>query len=70
MDAQPHFMYGHSVVKAIAGETEITEPDAIIMGHTKDKGLRYRLKTPLAYRIMNKVDCTVIVHHMPEFDNY
>ncbi|MFW9929867.1 MAG: universal stress protein [Candidatus Thorarchaeota archaeon] len=70
LNLKPYFMYGHSKVNTIAGQTEIYEPDAIIMGHTKDKGLRYRLRTPLAYRIMNKVNCAVIVHHTPNKNGF
>ncbi|MHA2365796.1 MAG: amino acid permease [Candidatus Hodarchaeales archaeon] len=62
----PVFLYGHSMVKSMKGETEKYEPDAIVIGHTKDKGLRHRFRTKLSYRIMRKIDSAVIVHHMPE----
>lgn len=63
----PSFLYGHSVVKAMHGETRKLEPDAIILGHTKDEGLRYRFRTALAYKVMRKIDSAVIVFHMPDY---
>ena len=62
----PVFLYGHKIEKAMKGETIKYEPDAIILGHTKDKGLRNRFRTALSYRMMNKLDSAVIVYHMPE----
>ena len=48
------------------GETAKYEPDAIILGHTKEKGLRHWFRTALSYRMMAKFDAAVIVYHMPE----
>ena len=61
----PVFLYGHNIEKAIYGESIKFEPDVIIIGHTKDKGIIHRLRSPLSYRLMNKLDATVIVYHMP-----
>ena len=65
LSVKPIFLYGHNIEKAIQGEAKRYEPDVIIIGHTKDKGWIRKLKTPLSYRLMNTLDATVIVHHMP-----
>ena len=62
----PIFLYGHRIEKAMLGETAKYEPDAIILGHTKEKGLRHWFRTALSYRMMAKFDAAVIVYHMPE----
>ncbi|MHA2365795.1 MAG: amino acid permease [Candidatus Hodarchaeales archaeon] len=62
----PVFLYGHSIVKSMKEETVKFEPEAIILGHTKHKGLRHRFRTKLSDRMMRKIDSAVIVHHMPE----
>ena len=69
INMQPIFMVGHSFVKTIIGETEKTEPDAIIIGHSKDKGLRNKFRGVKSYRLMKKVSSAVIVHHMPDTSN-
>ena len=62
----PVFLYGHNFVKALQSATEIHEPDAVLIGRTKDKGFWDKIRTPLSYKIMRKMDATVIIHHMPD----
>ncbi|MHA2249716.1 MAG: amino acid permease [Candidatus Kariarchaeaceae archaeon] len=64
IEAEPVLLYGHSFVKSLVQATQKREPDAVLIGHTKDAGIWSRIRTRLAYRIMNKVDSAVIVHHM------
>ncbi|RMG34809.1 MAG: amino acid transporter [Methanobacteriota archaeon] len=66
LDVTPILLYGHNFVKALVQATEKREPDAVLIGHTKDEGLLKRFKKRLAYRIMEKVNSAVIVHHTPE----
>jgi len=66
LNAESTLLYGHSFVKSLVLATEKHEPDAVLIGHTKDEGLWNRLRTRLAYRIMRKVNSAVIVFHMPE----
>ncbi|MFV2013861.1 MAG: amino acid permease [Candidatus Heimdallarchaeota archaeon] len=66
LNAEPTLLYGHSFVKSLVQATEKHEPDAVLIGHTKDEGLWNRLRTRLAYRIMRKVNSAVVVFHMPE----
>lgn len=66
---KPTFMVGHSFVKTMKGETEKYEPDAIIIGHSKDKGLRNRFRDVKSHKLMRKVSSAVIVHHMPDIKN-
>ncbi|MHA2098867.1 MAG: amino acid permease [Candidatus Kariarchaeaceae archaeon] len=66
LNAESTILFGHSFVKSLVLATEKHEPDAVLIGHTKDEGLWNRLRTRLAYRIMRKVDSAVIVFHMPE----
>lgn len=66
LDVTPILLYGHNLVKALIQATEKREPDAVLIGHTKDKGLLNKLRTKLAYRIMEKVNSAVIVHHTPD----
>ncbi|MHA2504021.1 MAG: amino acid permease [Candidatus Kariarchaeaceae archaeon] len=61
---RPIVLFGHNFTSSIVSATQGREPDAILIGHTYDEGFRNRLRTPLAYRIMNKVDCVLIVYHM------
>jgi amino acid transporter/nucleotide-binding universal stress UspA family protein len=65
---KPVFMVGHSFVKAMKGEVEKYEPDAIIIGHSKDKGFRNRIRSVKSYKLMKQVSSAVIVHHMPELE--
>ena len=67
INLQPSFMVGHDFVKTIVGEAELLEPDAIIVGHSKDKGLRNRFRAVKSQRLMHKVSSAVIIHHMPDF---
>jgi amino acid transporter/nucleotide-binding universal stress UspA family protein len=69
LNATPTLLYGHNFVKSLVLATQMHEPDAVLIGHTKDVGLWNRIRTRLAYRIMNKVDSAVIVHHMGENQN-
>jgi nucleotide-binding universal stress UspA family protein len=66
LNAESTLLYGHNFVKSLVLATEQHEPDAVLIGHTKDEGLWNRLRTRLAYRIMRKVNSAVIVFHMPE----
>ena len=50
------------------GEVEKYEPDAIIIGHSKDRGLYNRFRSVKSYKLMKQVSSAVIVHHMPEVD--
>ena len=59
----PIILFGHNFTSSIVSATKSREPDAILIGHTYDEGLKNQLRTPLAYQIMNKVDCVVIVYH-------
>ncbi len=65
MNVIPVLLYGHNFVKALKQATVAREPDAVLIGHTKDKGLWNRIRTNLAYRIMKNIDSAVIVHHQP-----
>lgn len=66
LDAEYTLLYGNDFVSSLVQATENHEPDAVLIGHTKDEGLWNQLRTRLAYRIMNKVDSAVIVFHLPE----
>ena len=66
IDIKPMFMVGHDFVKSVTGEAEQLEPDAIIVGHSKDKGFRNRLRAVKSRRLTKKVSSAVIIHHMPE----
>ena len=66
LNLKPSFMVGHDFVKTIVGEAEHLEPDAIIVGHSKDKGLRNRFRAVKSQRLMQKVSSAVIIHHMPD----
>ncbi|MHA2249715.1 MAG: amino acid permease [Candidatus Kariarchaeaceae archaeon] len=66
VEAEPILLYGHNFVKSLVQATQNREPDAVLIGHTKDTGLWDRIRTRLAYRILNKVDSAVIVYHMPK----
>lgn len=66
MEVKPRFMVGHSFVKTISGEMQKYEPDALIVGHSKDRGLLSRFRAVKSQRLMNKVDSAVIVFHMPD----
>ena len=59
----PIILFGHNFTSSIVSATKSREPDAILIGHTYDEGFKNQLRTPLAYQIMNKVDCVVIVYH-------
>ena len=65
LDVTPILLYGHNFVKALVQATEKREPDAVLIGHTKDEGIIKRFKKRLAYRIMENVNSAVIVHHTP-----
>ena len=66
---EPILLYGRNFAKSIVSASSTREPDAILIGHTKDPGLWNRIRTPLAYRLMNEVDSVLIVHHTPVNDN-
>ena len=66
LDAESTILFGHSFVKSLVLATEKHEPDAVLIGHTKDEGFWNRMRTRLAYRIMRKVNSAVIVFHMPK----
>ena len=66
LDVQAKLLYGHSIVLSLKGATEIHEPDAVLIGHTKDSGIWNSLRTRLAYRIMREINSSVIVYHAPE----
>lgn len=66
LDADGRLLYGHSKVSSIKAASEIHEPDAILIGHTKDRGIRNLLRTRFAYKMMNRIDSAVIVYHHPE----
>jgi hypothetical protein len=63
---KPNFMVGHNFVSTIVGEAEQLEPDAIIVGHSKDKGFRNRIRPVKSQKLIRKVSSAVIIHHMPE----
>ena len=66
LNLKPVFMVGHDFVKTVTGEAEQFEPDAIIVGHSKDKGFRNRFRAVKSHRLTHKVSSAVIIHHMPE----
>lgn len=69
IDSQPRLLFGHNFVKAVASSTHVRKPDAILIGRTKDKGIRGFHRAPLSSRLLHEVDCAVLVHHMPENGN-
>lgn len=66
LDVESILLYGHNIVSSLKEATEKHEPDAVLIGHTKDSGIWNSLRTRLAYRIMREINSTVIVYHSPE----
>jgi len=63
-NVEPVLLYGHNLVKSIYEQTEKIEPDAVFIGHTRDPGFFNQIRTHLAYRLINKLKCTLMVYHM------
>ena len=64
LNFQPVFLYGYNFVNSVTSASTIRDADAVLIGHTRDKRIN-PFRTPLAFRLLHKVDSAVIVHHMP-----
>ena len=69
LNAEPTLLYGHNFVKSLKHVTQKHQPDAVLIGHTKDAGIWDRVRTRIAYRIMRELDSAVIVYHSAENGN-
>ncbi|MCY3411140.1 MAG: amino acid permease [Candidatus Heimdallarchaeota archaeon] len=66
LDAEARLLYGHNKVSSIKSAVNEHEPDAILIGHSKDKGVWNSIRTRFAYKLMNEIEPAVIIYHAPE----
>ncbi len=60
---KPVFLFGHNFRKSLLDQIKKYEPDAVFIGHSRDKGLVDRIRTHLSYQILDSVPSGVIVSH-------
>ncbi len=69
LNSDSTLLYGHNFVKSLKHATQKHQPDAVLIGHTKDTGIWDRIRTRIAYRIMRELDSAVIIYHSAENEN-
>ena len=63
MVVDPIVLFGHNFRKSLLDQIKKYEPDAVFIGHSRDKGFIDRIRTHLSYQILNSVPSGVIVSH-------